>query len=79
MVDNAVELAMETIDKLPGHGMASMHRDIMNQQPSELESQNGAVVRLGAEVSIPTPTHQFIYHALLPSERIARGELAEFS
>lgn len=75
MVDDAVEQGLQTLDAMPEEGMASMQRDILNRQASELDAQNGAVVRLGKEVNIPTPIHQFIYHALLPSERIARGEI----
>lgn len=36
----------------------------------------GAVTRLGIECGIPTPTNAILYHALLPLERRARGELA---
>jgi len=57
---------------LPDDATASMQRDIMDGRPSELEAQNGAVVRLGAEVSVPTPTHAFVLAALLPLERAAR-------
>ena len=60
------------IENLPHEGTASMQRDIMDGKPSELEAQNGAVVRLGAEAGVPTPVHQFIYHALLPQEQLAR-------
>jgi 2-dehydropantoate 2-reductase len=52
-----------------------MQRDIMEGRPSELEAQNGAVVRLGQEAGVPTPVHAFIYHSLLPSELRARGTL----
>jgi 2-dehydropantoate 2-reductase len=52
-----------------------MQRDIVAGRPSELESQNGAVVRLGREVEVPTPLHAFIYHSLLPLELRARGRL----
>jgi len=31
----------------------SMQRDIMNRKPSELEAQNGAVVRMGQQVGVP--------------------------
>ena len=72
---SAVENTMTFIDSLSGAGTASMQRDIMEGRPSELESQNGAVVRLGQEVNVRTPLHQFIYHSLLPQERKARGEL----
>lgn len=75
MVDDAVDQGLLFIDNLPETATASMQRDILNGLPSELDAQNGAVVRLGAEVNTPAPTHRFIYHALLPSEKIARGEL----
>jgi 2-dehydropantoate 2-reductase len=55
-----------------------MQRDIMDGRPSELEAQNGAIVRLGREASVAAPVNEFIYHSLLPMELRARGEL-EFS
>ncbi len=66
---------MAFIDDLPADGTASMQRDVMAGRPSELESQNGAVVRLGQEVGIGTPLHRFIYRSLLPQELGARGQL----
>lgn len=73
--DDAVERTMALIDGLPPGGTASMQRDIIAGRPSELEAQNGTVVRLGREVGVPTPPHEFIYHSLLPLERRARGEV----
>jgi 2-dehydropantoate 2-reductase len=52
-----------------------MQRDIMEGRPSELASQNGAVLRLGSEQGVPTPTHAFLYHSLLPQDLRARGQL----
>ncbi len=52
---------------------ASMQRDIMDGKPSELKAQNGAVVRMGRELGVPTPAHEFIYASLLPMELKARG------
>lgn len=63
------------IDGLPPDGTASMQRDVMAGRPSELESQNGAVVRLGQEVGVAAPLHRFIYTSLLPQELQARGEI----
>jgi 2-dehydropantoate 2-reductase len=63
------------IDRLPEETMASMQRDILGGRPSELGSQNGAVVRLGLEGGIPTPANTFIYNSLLPKELRARGEV----
>lgn len=66
---------MALFDKLPASGTASMQRDIMSGLPSELEIQNGAVVRLGREAGVATPVNEFIYHSLLPLEMRARGQL----
>jgi len=73
--DGLVEQTMAFIDGLPAEGTASMQRDIMEGRPSELEAQNGAVVRLGREAGVPTPVNAFIYHSLLPLELRARGRI----
>jgi 2-dehydropantoate 2-reductase len=73
--EESIPQTMRLIDGLPPGGTASMQRDIVAGRPSELESQNGAVVRLGREVAVPTPLHAFIYHSLLPLELRARGQL----
>jgi len=69
-----VDRALDFIDGLPPEGTASMQRDIVEGRPSELEAQNGAVVRLGREAGVETPVHAFLYSSLLPMERAARGE-----
>jgi 2-dehydropantoate 2-reductase len=66
---------MDFVDSLLPEGTASMQRDIMNGQPSELEAQNGAVVRIGQQVGVETPINAFIYNSLLPMEMRARGQL----
>jgi 2-dehydropantoate 2-reductase len=73
----AVGQTMAFIDSLPREGTASMQRDVMAGHPSELEAQNGAVVRLGQEAGVATPLHTFIYHSLLPQELEARGQLPQ--
>jgi 2-dehydropantoate 2-reductase len=73
--DDAVDMALAFIDGLPDSATASMQRDIMEGRPSELEAQNGAVVRLGQEVGVDTPLNAFIYHSLLPMELHARGRI----
>jgi 2-dehydropantoate 2-reductase len=69
----AIEAALATLRSLPYGTTASMQRDIMAGRPSELEAQNGAVVRLGEAAGVATPLHRFIYQALLPQELTARG------
>ena len=71
----AVAETIAFIDDLPPEGTASMQRDVTAGRPSELESQNGAVVRLGRDAGVETPLHAFIYHSLLPQEFRARGQL----
>lgn len=73
--ENVVDKTMEFIDALSPKGTASMQRDIIDGKPSELEMQNGAVVRLGKEVMVDTPVNSFIYYSLLPMEMKARGQL----
>ena len=70
-----VERTMAFVDSLPYSSTASMQRDIMAGRPSELESQNGAVVRFGRSVGVETPVHSFIYNSLILSEMKARGML----
>ncbi len=60
------------IDSLPTSTMASMQRDVIDGHPSELEAQNGAIVRMGQMLNIPTPVHDFIYYSLLPQEKLVR-------
>jgi 2-dehydropantoate 2-reductase len=66
---------MAFFEGLPPQGTASMQRDVMAGRLSELEAQNGAVVRLGQAVEVETPLHSFIYHSLLPLELRARGQV----
>jgi 2-dehydropantoate 2-reductase len=73
--ESVIEKTMGFVDQLPAEGTASMQRDIMEGKPSELESQNGAVVRFGKELGIPTPVHAFIYSVLLPAELKARKKI----
>ncbi len=72
---DAVTRAMKFIDSMPETSTASMQRDIVRGLPSELDSQNGAVVRLGHATGVATPVNEAIHAALLPQERRARGEL----
>lgn len=73
--DSVISKTMGFVDQLPSSGTASMQRDIAEGKPSELESQNGAVVRFGKQLNVPVPTHAFIYYSLLPSELKARGKI----
>jgi 2-dehydropantoate 2-reductase len=75
MERESISQAMTFLDNLPYEGTASMQRDIIAGLPSELDAQNGAVVRLGKEAGISTPINSTIYSSLLPLEMRARKQL----
>ena len=75
IADTTVVKTLAFVDSLPSDGTTSLQRDIADGKPSELEAWNGAVVRLGKEVDVATPLHEFIYHSLLPLELQARGKV----
>jgi 2-dehydropantoate 2-reductase len=61
---DSVEKVMAAVDGLPDDATSSMQRDIAAGKPSELEAQNGAVVRMAREAGIEVPTHTLIYQTL---------------
>lgn len=68
-----VEKTMKAVDSFPPESTSSLTRDIWDGKPSELEYQNGTVVKLGKKHGVETPVNRFIYHTLLPMEQKARG------
>lgn len=70
---DSAEKTIAFIDGMPEATTASMQRDIAEGRPSELEAQNGAVVRMGEKHGLPTPVNSFIYASLLPQELKARA------
>ena len=61
---DSVAKVMAAVDGLPADATSSMQRDIAAGKPSELESQNGAVVRMARESGVAVPTHTLIYETL---------------
>ena len=66
---DSVAKVMASVDALPEDATSSMQRDIAAGKPSELESQNGAVVRMARENGVDAPTHTHIYQTLAAGER----------
>ena len=64
---------LANIDAAATGVVPSMQKDMTEGRPSELETQTGYVTRLGRALGIATPAHDFIYAALLPQEKKARG------
>lgn len=75
LTEKSVQSVMDRIDQTQPDMLASMQKDVLEGQPSELESQTGALVRMARAADVFVPTHEFIYASLLPIEKKARGEI----
>ncbi len=71
---DAVEETVRLIDSYPYEAVSSLTRDVMEGRPSEIEYQNGEVVRLGERHHIHVPVNRFIYRCILPMELAARAK-----
>jgi 2-dehydropantoate 2-reductase len=43
-----------------------MARDLLARRPTEFDAQTGAVIRLGAQLGVPTPVHDVLAALLRP-------------
>ena len=66
LLDGVAEGAIDLMSKLPPSFRGSMYYDLVAGRRLELESLNGAAIRLGGEMGIPTPMNFAIYAALKP-------------
>jgi len=64
---------MKAVDTFPPESTCSLTRDVWEGKPSEIEFQNGTIVRLGEKYGVPAPVNRFVYHSILPLEQKARG------
>jgi 2-dehydropantoate 2-reductase len=64
-VDRWMQYVRERIAATPGLA-GSMYYDILQGRKLELEAMNGAAVRYGRELNVPTPLNFVVYAALLP-------------
>jgi 2-dehydropantoate 2-reductase len=62
--DDFVERTLSRCDRLPYEMKSSMLQDLERGRRLELPWLSGAIVRLGQELGVPTPTHAFITTAL---------------
>lgn len=67
-----VEKTVQLMESFPYESTTSMARDIWAGKPSEIEYQNGAVVRLAEKYGVEVPVNRFIYYCILPMEEKAR-------
>ena len=70
--EDVIARTLALVESVPASGTVSMQRDIADGKPSELEQIIGAIVRLGDQRGVPTPTMECVYAALLPQELRAR-------
>jgi 2-dehydropantoate 2-reductase len=61
-----MDTTLAMIANLPAGSKSSMLEDIERGRRLELPWLSGAVVRIGKEVGVPTPIHQFITTILTP-------------
>lgn len=64
LAEDTIRQCLQFTDNLPGEFMASMAHDLERGNQLELDWLSGTVVRLGKELSIPTPANSFVYTAL---------------
>ena len=74
--DDSVARTIETLEGITPNSTTSLQRDVVRGRPSELDAQNGAVVRLAYEAGLDTPINRFILYSLRSLELRARGALS---
>lgn len=71
LTPDTVEKTMKAVDGFDYNATSSLTRDVMEGRPSEIEYQNGTVVRLAEKLGIDVPVNRFVYNCILPMERKA--------
>jgi len=69
---NFIEKTVAFIDSFPHDSTSSLTRDVWEGKPSEIDYQNGTVVKLGEKLGVDTPINRFVYNCILPGEIKAR-------
>ena len=64
--EDLVDALMKELDTYPLTAKSSQLQDLEAGRRLELEDLNGAAVRLGQELGIPTPVNSAVYAALKP-------------
>lgn len=70
--NDLVAKIMKNVDEMDYNATSSLTRDVWEGRPSEIEYQNGTVVKLGNQLGVPTPINKFVYNCVLPMEKLAR-------
>ena len=67
-----IEKTVAGIDSLPYDTTSSLTRDVWEGKPSEIEYQNGDVVRIAEKYNVDVPVNRFVYSSIIPMEMKAR-------
>jgi 2-dehydropantoate 2-reductase len=67
-----VDKTISFIDTFPYDSTSSLTRDVWEGKPSEIDYQNGTIVKFGGKYGVSTPVNRFIYNCILPLEKRAR-------
>ena len=70
-----VSKAVSFIESFNFDATASLTRDVWAGKPSEIEYQNGTVVRLAEELGLHVPVNRFVYYSILPQELKVRKQM----
>ncbi|WP_439182701.1 ketopantoate reductase family protein [Carboxylicivirga taeanensis] len=68
-----IEKTIGFIKSFPYDSTSSLTRDVWAGKPSEIDYQNGTVVRLAEQYGVDVPVNRFIYNCVLPMELKARN------
>ena len=66
LAPDAVDTVMKAADALPPTAYSSLHHDLVDGKPLELEAFHGHLLRLGRRHGVRTPMADAVYAALLP-------------
>jgi 2-dehydropantoate 2-reductase len=72
---NFVDKTVSQIDSYPYDSTSSLTRDVWEGKKSEIDYQNGAVIKLAKKFGIDTPINKFVYNCILPMELKARKQI----
>ena len=67
--DDFVERRIGYAERIDPAAMSSMSRDFARGRRIELETFNGAIVRMGAELGIDVPANRAVYDGILAAAR----------
>jgi 2-dehydropantoate 2-reductase len=74
---NFIDKTVSQIDSYPYESVSSLTRDVREGRISEIDYQNGTVVKFAKKFGIETPVNKFVYNCILPMELKARKRMRE--